>query len=88
MTSPLNINSADHMNPTCSRLLFSLKGIYIKKLYIGKLYHSISTAFAKKYGLTEKIGDFKVECLGEFEYKCKKAFNTLSGAQLELFDEK
>jgi hypothetical protein len=39
------IDTADHMDPTCSRLLFSF---LIKQSYIGKWYHTISTTFAKE----------------------------------------
>jgi hypothetical protein len=82
MTLLINIDTADHMDPTVSsRLLFSLKGISIKKSYIGKLQPTISTTFAKNMGLLQtnfvvrgvidipdhKIGEFKAEFLGEFE---------------------
>jgi hypothetical protein len=41
-TTPfINVDTADHMDHTCSRLLFSLTGISIKKSYIGNLYHTI-----------------------------------------------
>jgi hypothetical protein len=35
-----------------------------------------------------KIGDFKVEYLGEFESICKKALTRISEAQMELCDKK
>jgi hypothetical protein len=45
--------------------------------------------FAKKYGLTQnKICDFKIEFFGEFESIFRKALTRMSGAQMELFDEK
>jgi hypothetical protein len=48
--SRINIDTTDHMDPTCLRQLFSLKGISIKKKsYIGKLYNTMSTTFAKKF---------------------------------------
>jgi hypothetical protein len=36
----------------------------------------------------DKIGDFKVEYLREFEAICKKGFTRESGARVGLFDEK
>jgi hypothetical protein len=38
--------------------------------------------------LTTKKGDFIVEYLREYEAICKKALIRVSGAQMELFDEK
>jgi hypothetical protein len=35
-----------------------------------------------------KNGEIKVEFLSEFESICKKALTRISGAQMELFDEK
>jgi phage regulator Rha-like protein len=36
----------------------------------------------------QKIGDFKVEFIGEFESICKKALTRILGTQMELFYEK
>jgi hypothetical protein len=65
-------------------------------------HYMYNICFAKKYGLTkkqilvssvidtadQKIGDFKVENFGEFESICKKVLTRISGAQMELFQEK
>jgi hypothetical protein len=43
----INFDTADHMDPTCSRLLFSLKGITIKKIIFRQIIPR-HTTFAKK----------------------------------------
>jgi hypothetical protein len=71
-----------------ARLWLPLKGISIKKIYIGQLYYPIDITITQKYrgylriifgssGVIEtagaKIGDFIVEYLREFEAICKEA---------------
>jgi hypothetical protein len=65
------------MTPLCpgtkrfQRLWLPLKGISIKKNYIGKLYYSIAITITKNMGYL-RIGNFKVEYLHDFEFIGKK----------------
>jgi hypothetical protein len=48
------------------RLWPPLKGVSIKKNYIGKLHYPIAITITQKYRGCLRIGDFKVEYLREF----------------------
>jgi hypothetical protein len=78
------------------RLWLTLKGISIKKSYIGKFYYPLAITITQKYrgylkivfGTGAKIGNLQAEYLQEFEAICKKALTCESGALVGLFDEK
>jgi hypothetical protein len=73
MTPRINIGTADHMDPTCSRLLFFM-GISIKKSYLANCTTLYLQLMLQKYWLTKKIfADYKLGFFGEFGSICEKA---------------
>jgi hypothetical protein len=54
MTPRINIDTAYQHGPYMIGAAVFFKGNIIQNSYMGKLYHTISTTFAIKKGLTEK----------------------------------
>jgi hypothetical protein len=102
LTPLTKIDTADQGTSKFSVLWLLLNGIPIEKSYIGKLYYTTyihTKNMGVNYGsllwsavsltpLTTKKVEFIVEYLRKYKAICKKALTCVSGAQLELFDEK
>jgi hypothetical protein len=103
MTLLTKIDTADQGTSKFSLLWLLLKRIPIKKSYIGKLDYTISTTFIQKIrGLTKdpfvvsrvietadhQKSRFHSRISPGIRSHIQKALTRVSGAQMELFDEK
>jgi hypothetical protein len=74
------IDTADHWSSATT-------GIFENKIFIMELlaHHRSEVSLTPQ---TTKLADFIVEYLGELEFTFEKALTRVSGAQMELVDEK